>query len=233
MERLYRNSINGELHLREYVEPRGRLGYQMADGSRELKGVSKEVRHAVLQGWHELDLRRCHIRLTVGAHEMAVAAGKAPPNPLLRRAHADWNAMEEELAQGQAGGRLPVKTLLSKALNLAPDDRQYDHWPLARDFVAAVRVARRVAANTHPAVLSDPLHPGSEVDTDLKGNEAFAARILERRCLQAIFEVEPDAGYALNDAVFLPAAPKDLGAIHSALQTLLGFDMELKVVAVE
>ena len=42
-----------------------------------------------------------------------------------------------------------------------------------------------------------------------------------------------DAGYALNDAVFLPAAPKDLGAIHSALQTLLGFDMELKVVAVE
>ena len=69
--------------------------------------------------------------------------------------------------------------------------------------------------------------------TDLKGNEAFAARILERRCLQAIFEVEPDAGYALNDAVFLPAAPKDLQAIHSALQTLLGFDMELKVVAVE
>ena len=78
-----------------------------------------------------------------------------------------------------------------------------------------------------------PDYPGSEVDTDLKGNEAFAARILERRCLQAIFEVEPDAGYALNDAVFLPAAPKDLGAIHSALQTLLGFDMELKVVAVE
>lgn len=233
VERLYRNSINGELHLLEYVEPRGRLGYQMADGSKELKALFKEVRHAVLRGWHELDLRRCHIRLTVGAHEMAVAAGKAPPNPLLRRAHADWNAMEEELAQGQAGGRLPVKTLLSKALNLAPDDRQYDHWPLARDFVAAVRVARRVAANTHPAVLSDPLHPGSEVDTDLKGNEAFAARILERRCLQAIFEVEPDAGYALNDAVFLPAAPKDLQAIHSALQALLGFDMELKVVAVE
>ena len=88
-------------------------------------------------------------------------------------------------------------------------------------------------AISHGAKPIELAHPGSEVDTDLKGNEAFAARILERRCLQAIFEVEPDAGYALNDAVFLPAAPKDLQAIHSALQTLLGFDMELKVVAVE
>lgn len=92
-----------------------------------------------------------------------------------------------------------------------------------------------MARESEAAKLHQRIHslPARLALADLKGNEAFAARILERRCLQAIFEVEPDAGYALNDAVFLPAAPKDLGAIHSALQALLGFDMELKVVAVD